>query len=162
MFLVALVFGFFAYWIENIGYTVAFWLVMFVIALLVASTMEFDEVPEEPPTVRVSRLDPGACLRRFTVPTAEPVACDRPHRAEIYAAFRLKRRPWPGRRYVIQRGQRGCASRVRLTYPPSPRWPKAKKWFASPRIDDWKARNRRITCAVEFAKPRRGFARVPG
>ena len=48
MFLVALVFGFFAYWIENIGYTVAFWLVMFVIALLVASTMEFDEVPEEP------------------------------------------------------------------------------------------------------------------
>ena len=39
----ALVFGFFAYWIENIGYTVAFWLVMFVIALLVASTMEFDE-----------------------------------------------------------------------------------------------------------------------
>ncbi len=101
----------------------------------------------------LARLVPGDCLTTWQISGFLPaIDCRLEHKFEVYALFTLRDGAWPGDDAVARDADAGCRNRWEKMFGPAgPRVPagqKAGRHVEAPVLDNWKKRNRQVTCLV--------------
>jgi hypothetical protein len=120
---------------------------------------------QKPPkgTISAQALKLGNCITnaRSTsgdVRTFITVDCDEPHDGEVYTLIELKGEKYPGKKFVVGKGDRGC--RARLTRQATRKALNdgnlAPYRFVYPTPASWKQDYHSITCLATFTKARKG------
>lgn len=103
--------------------------------------------PHLPP---VFRLRPGECIN--SAPNAssavQAVPCTQPHDGEIFAAFRLAGRSWPGSAAVRARARSGCMSRLGSYLNPQLATATLAQFYIYPSPGAWAVGERTVICEV--------------
>jgi hypothetical protein len=103
--------------------------------------------PRLPP---VFRLKPGECID--SAPNASSavraVPCAGPHDGEIFAAFRLAGRSWPGSAAVRARAGAGCMSRLGSYLNPQLATATLAQFYIFPSPGAWAVGERTVICEV--------------
>jgi hypothetical protein len=109
-------------------------------------------------------LRPGQCVNsgsdtlKVTV-----VSCARPHGAEVFAAFALPARPWPGSAAVRADAGNGCASRFDSYIDPQLAAASLTQEYVYPNQAAWQADERTVVCEVSAVNGRlTGSVRAQG
>jgi putative regulator of septum formation len=103
--------------------------------------------PHLPP---VFRLRPGECVNSAlnAGSAARVVPCGQPHDAEIYAAFRLAGRNWPGSAAVGARARLGCVARLGSYLNPQLATAALAQFYIFPSSGAWAVGERTVICEV--------------
>jgi Septum formation len=103
--------------------------------------------PRLPP---VFRLSPRECVD--SAPNAgsavQVVPCARPHDGEIFAAFRLAGRSWPGPAAVRAQARAGCVSRLGSYLNPQLATAALAQFYIYPSPGAWAVGERTVICEV--------------
>ncbi|MGW3614499.1 septum formation family protein [Micromonospora sp. NPDC005163] len=71
--------------------------------------------PRRTPGPRARQLRPGDCVNDLedsdNVLSLPAVSCAQPHEGEVFAAFGLSGRDWPGEGQVLEKADQGCQDR---------------------------------------------------
>lgn len=106
--------------------------------------------PAPPRLPPVFRLSPGECIN--LAPNASSavqlVPCAQPHDGEVFAAFALAGRGWPGRAAVRARARAGCMSRLGSYLNPQLATATLAQFYIYPSPGAWAAGERRVICEV--------------
>jgi Septum formation len=95
-------------------------------------------------------LRPGECVNSAlnASSAARVVPCGQPHDAEIYAAFRLAGRNWPGSAAVGARARLGCVARLGSYLNPQLATAALAQFYIFPSSGAWAAGERTVICEV--------------
>jgi putative regulator of septum formation len=98
----------------------------------------------------VFRLRPGECVNSAlnAGSAARVVPCGQPHDAEIYAAFRLAGRNWPGSAAVGARARLGCVARLGSYLNPQLATAALAQFYIFPSSGAWAVGERTVICEV--------------
>jgi hypothetical protein len=106
--------------------------------------------PAAPHLPSVFRLRPGECVNSAlnAGSAASVVPCGQPHDAEIYAAFRLAGRNWPGSAAVGARARLGCVARLGSYLNPQLATAALAQFYIFPSSGAWAVGERTVICEV--------------
>lgn len=121
------------------------------IIMLLRGGAKAQAAPHLPP---VFRLRPGECVNSApnASSTARVVPCGQPHDAEIFAAFRLAGRSWPGSAAVGARARLGCVARLGGYLNPQLATAALAQIFIFPSRGAWAVGERTVICEVRSAQ----------
>jgi hypothetical protein len=117
-------------------------------ALLLRGGARAQATPPRLPSV--FRLRPGECVNSAlnAGSAARVVPCGQPHDAEIYAAFRLAGRNWPGSAAVGARARHGCVARLGSYLNPQLATAALAQFYIFPSSGAWAVGERSVICEV--------------
>jgi hypothetical protein len=106
--------------------------------------------PAPPRLPPVFRLNPGECLN--SAPNASSavhvVPCAQPHDGEVFAAFALAGRSWPGSAAVRARAGAGCMSRLGSYLNPQLATVTLAQYYIYPSPGAWAVGERTVICEI--------------
>jgi hypothetical protein len=111
-------------------------------------------VAAHPLRATVFRLRPGQCLNSLQngIAGAHAVPCAQPHDAEIYGAFRVAGRAWPGTAALGELARQGCQSRLGGYMNPQLDTSGMTDSYAYPNQAAWAAGERWVICEIRGAR----------
>src|SRR5690606_35814375 len=103
----------------------------------------------------VDRLRDGMCVKELPfgedqVRTIRVVDCEVPHVGEVYAAFELADRDWPGDEVVEAEARDGCHERLRQDLPHAWVDPAVEVYYLFPSGVSWGFGDRRVVCITQY------------
>lgn len=98
----------------------------------------------------VFQLRPGQCINfgPYGTAVAHVVACAQPHNAEIYGAFKVAGRHWPGAAVLSEQARRGCQSRLSGYLNPKLDPSGMAEFYVYPNPGAWAAGGRSVICEI--------------
>jgi Septum formation len=106
--------------------------------------------PAHPLSGTIFQLRPGQCINSLPNGTAvaHAVPCAQPHYGEIYGAFRVAGRHWPGTAALSEQARQGCQSRLSgyLGTPVAPGG--MAEFYVYPDSGAWAAGGRSVICEI--------------
>jgi Domain of unknown function (DUF4190)/Septum formation len=106
-----------------------------------------------PASVNVFSLPVGTCFDNpsgslFSINSVTPIACTKPHNAQVFAQFNVKGTSFPGTAAMERRADNGCNARITGHLDQSKITSAMSLHFIFPRQLAWDSGQRRISCLV--------------
>ncbi len=95
-------------------------------------------------------LRPGQCINfgPYGTAAAHVVPCAQPHNAEIYGAFKVAGRHWPGAAVLSEQARQGCQSRLSGYLNPQLNSNGMAEFYVYPNPGAWAAGGRSVICEI--------------
>jgi hypothetical protein len=111
-----------------------------------------------PASVNVFSLPVGTCFDNpsgslISINTVTPIACTKPHNAQVYAQYNARGTSFPGTTALDHRADNGCNARISGNLDQSKVTSTMSLHFIFPRQLAWDAGQRRISCLIVDSSP---------
>jgi Domain of unknown function (DUF4190)/Septum formation len=106
-----------------------------------------------PASVNVFSLPVGTCFDNpsgnlFSINSVTPIACTKPHNAQVYAQYNAKGSTFPGTTVLDRRADNGCNARISGNLDQSKLTSAMSLHFIFPRQLAWDSGQRRVSCLI--------------
>jgi Domain of unknown function (DUF4190)/Septum formation len=106
-----------------------------------------------PAIVNVFSLPVGTCFDNpsgslFSINSVTPIACTKPHNAQVFAQFNVKGTSFPGTTAMERRADNGCNARITGHLEQSKVTSTMSLHFIFPRQLSWDSGQRRVSCLI--------------